>query len=154
VVGSDSRAIAATCQVVPRAISLMEQPPPPPPPPKDRHAQAVAYGTSAAARIADVMEPKHHYHHYGGLLAQADSGGGGDDGTASSVSSAGTGSIAYYKEAETRRALAESEIRWGCVKMPRSWYQMYEVYAAKVQHLSFGAREDGVEAPFEGCWHA
>lgn len=69
-------------------------------------------------------------------------------------SSTETDSSAHLTEFELRRKLAESEIKWGLVKMPRSWRQRHERYAEKVEHLSFGTREDGVDMPYNGCWHA
>lgn len=53
--------------------------------------------------------------------------------------------------------LAESRIRWGVVRMPEGFHEgnlgMAISGGEGVGHLSFGMREDGVEAPVKGRWY-
>ncbi|KAI1845462.1 hypothetical protein JX266_008320 [Neoarthrinium moseri] len=51
-------------------------------------------------------------------------------------------------------ALVESEIKWGEVPMPPSWYAMYEHLDHHVGHLSFGSMDHSVKAPEEEGWYA
>ncbi|KAJ9150393.1 hypothetical protein NKR23_g3661 [Pleurostoma richardsiae] len=44
-------------------------------------------------------------------------------------------------------------LRWGVVKMPASFYEQYAYLDSRIGHLSFGAKEHGVEEPVDGHWY-
>lgn len=86
------------------------------------------------------------------LMPQTEASGTDD---ASTTGSCETDSISCQKDIGPRTKLTESEIKWGCVNMPGSWYHhIDDEDAVMVKHLSFGTKEDGVSTPKSGCWYA
>ncbi|KAI0880270.1 uncharacterized protein GGS22DRAFT_87675 [Annulohypoxylon maeteangense] len=50
--------------------------------------------------------------------------------------------------------LARSKLRWGIVKMPPEWHVENDNEAGRVEHLSFGVKEDDVQPPEPGECYA
>ncbi|KAI6080358.1 hypothetical protein F4821DRAFT_265978 [Hypoxylon rubiginosum] len=51
------------------------------------------------------------------------------------------------------RKLARSKLRWGVVQMPPEWHAEYQ-HEGVVEHLSFGVKDDNVQAPVPGRLYA
>lgn len=50
--------------------------------------------------------------------------------------------------------VSQSKIRWGVVKMPSSWKEQFDRRDIAVGHVSFGLPEDDVQQPITGHWYA
>lgn len=129
VVGSNSLAIAAACQVSPLVGQTDEQP---------------WAGKSSSEHMLghqeDGIEPWH-------LIAPS-----------TSLSTPGDQALESWNDEEKRKAtllrVSRSKIRWGVVKMPSSWAEQFNRRDTEVEHISFGLPEDDVQEPIEGHWYA
>lgn len=66
-------------------------------------------------------------------------------------------SESYQDDEEQKSLLArvsQSKIRWGVVKMPSSWEEQFDRRDIAVGHVSFGLPEDDVQQPITGHWYA
>lgn len=50
--------------------------------------------------------------------------------------------------------VSQSKIRWGVVKMPSSWEEQFDRRDIAVGHISSGLPEDDVQQPVVGHWYA
>lgn len=55
---------------------------------------------------------------------------------------------------DTLLRVSRSKIRWGVVKMPSSWEEQFNRRDIAVEHISFGLPEDNVQQPVVGHWYA
>lgn len=129
VVGSNSLAIAAACQVSPLVGQSGEQP-------RARNSPS----EYMASHPEDEIELSHLVVPSPSLLALSDqaSDSWNDE----------------EKRKETLLRVSRSKIRWGVVKMPPSWAEQFNRRDTEVEHISFGLPEDNVQEPIEGHWYA
>lgn len=127
VVGSNSLAIAAACQVSP--LVGQNQPRP-----------EKSYHESTAEPQDDEIELRHLMAASSSLL------------TRDGQTSESRNDEEVWKSTLLR--VSQSKIRWGVVKMPSSWEEQFERQDITVEHISFGLPEDDVQQPIVGHWYA
>lgn len=129
VVGSNSLAIAAACQVSP--LVGQNQSHPEAPRQKDT-CDPQGNGTSIELHRLMTPSPRDFTR---------------DDQTSE-----------FYQDDEEQKSLlarvSQSKIRWGVVKMPSSWEEQFDRRDIAVGHVSFGLPEDDVQQPITGHWYA
>lgn len=129
VVGSNSLAIAAACQVSPLVGRRDEQP---------------RAGKSPSKYMASHQEDEIELRH---LLTPSPS-----------LLTLGDQDSDSWNDEEKRKAtllrVSRSKIRWGVVKMPSSWAEQFDRRDTEVEHISFGLPEDDVQQPIVGHWYA
>lgn len=127
VVGSNSLAIAAACQVSPLVGQNQSQ-------------LWTSRQDATAAHEDDEIELRHLSSPNVSLLTCHDRRSG-----------------SHHDEEEWKATLlrvSQSKIKWGVVKMPSSWAQQFSGLDAPVEHISFGLPEDDVQQPVVGNWYA
>lgn len=127
VVGSNSLAIAAACQVSPHIGQTKPQP-------RTSHQEYSSYPQD------DEIELRH-------LMAPSPSLFAGSDQL----------SVSWNHDEEWKATLlrvSRSKIRWGVVKMPSAWEEQFNRRDIIVEHISFGLPEDDVQQPVVGHWYA
>lgn len=127
VVGSNSLAIAAACQVSPLVGQKQLQ---------DRrsHQESTAECQDDETELRHLMAPNTS------LLSRGDQ-----------VSES---CPEEEQQKATLLRVSQSKIRWGVVKMPSSWAEQFNGWDAQVEHLSFGLPEDDVQQPIVSHWYA
>ncbi|KAH8766124.1 hypothetical protein F5883DRAFT_496436 [Diaporthe sp. PMI_573] len=129
VVGSNSLAIAASCQVSPLVGQTYEQP----------HSRIVQQEYMAGNQDSEI-ELRHFMAPSPSFLTLGDQA-----------------SESWSDEEERKVTLlrvSQSKIRWGVVKMPSSWSEQFIRRETEVEHISFGLPEDDVQKPVVGHWYA
>lgn len=126
VVGSNSFAIAAACQVSPLVGGNTED--------RESHHEFTADRQGDEVGLHHIMAP------YSSLLGRGDE--------ASEACTDGE------ERKATLLRVSQSKIKWGVVKMPTSWQQQFNGQNAPVEHMSFGLPEDDVQQPLVGHWYA
>lgn len=127
VVGSNSLAIAAACQVSP----LIGQ---------NQSQLRTSRPGATAAQEDDEIELQHLSSPNVSLLTSHDQASG-----------------SCQDEEEWKATLlrvSQSKIKWGVVKMPSSWAERFNGLDAPVEHITFGLPEDDVQQPVVGKWYA
>ncbi|KAL2292349.1 hypothetical protein FJTKL_09335 [Diaporthe vaccinii] len=127
VVGSNSHAIAAACQV-----SLLIG--------QNQPQAGESYHKSTAEPQNDEFELRH-------LIAPSYSLLPLDDQASNSRNDE-----EVWKDTLLR--VSRSKIKWGVVKMPSSWEEQFNRRDIAVEHISFGLPEDDVQQPIVGHWYA
>lgn len=129
VVGSNSLAIAAACQVSPLVGQTAE-----------KAQSGKASQEYKSGHQQNEIELRH-------LMAPSPS-----------LLPVGDQSSATWSDEEERKAtllrVSQSKIRWGVVKMPLSWTEQFNRRGTEIEHISFGLPEDDVEEPVAGHWYA
>lgn len=129
VVGSNSLAIAAACQVSPLVGQTDEQ-----------HRAGKSSSEHMVGHEEDEIELRH-------LIAPSPS-----------LLTLGDQASDSWNDEEQRKAtllrVSRSKIRWGVVKMPSSWAEQFNMRDTEVEHISFGLPEDDVQQPIVGHWYA
>lgn len=129
VVGSNSLAIAAACQVSPLVGHTTE-----------KHQARTTSVEYESGHQENEIELRH-------LTAPSDS----------LLTLGDQGSTTWNEEEERKATLlrvSQSKIRWGVVKMPPSWSEQFDRRGTEVEHISFGLPEDDVQEPVPGHWYA
>lgn len=127
VVGSNSLAIAAACQVSPLVGQDQAQP-------GETYEQHTAGCHDEEIELRHLMEP---------------------NASRSTRSDQASKSSQDEEEREaTLLRVSQSRIKWGVVKMPPSWGEQFNRREIVVEHISFGVPGDDVQQPVEGHWYA
>jgi hypothetical protein len=127
VVGSNSLAFAAACQVSPLVGQNQPQP-------RQSHQEHTAEHQEDEIELQNLIEPNP------GRLMRGDQA-----------------SESWNQEEEREATLlrvSQSKIRWGVVKMPSCWAEQFNRRDTEVEHISFGLPEDDVQQPVIGHWYA
>ncbi|KAG8164133.1 hypothetical protein KVR01_006051 [Diaporthe batatas] len=129
VVGSNSLAIAAACQVSPLTVES---------------AAKAYFGKTGVEYNSAHQENEIELRH---LMAPSPS-----------LLTGGDQASATWNDEEDRKTIlfrvSQSKIRWGVVKMPPSWAEQFNRRDTEVEHISFGVPEDDVQEPVPGHWYA
>lgn len=129
VVGSNSLAIAAACQVSPLVGQNQSQ-----------NQPRISHQESMVDQQDDEMELHHLMEPSPSLLARDDQ------------ASESRNDEEVWKDKLLR--VSQSKIKWGVVKMPSSWEEQFNRRDIAVEHISFGLPEDDVQQPIVGHWYA
>lgn len=128
VVGSNSLAIAAACQVSPLVGQNQSQ-----------NQPRISHQESMVNQQDDEMELHHLMEPSPSLLARDDQ------------ASESRNDEEVWKDTLLR--VSQSKIKWGVVKMPSSWEEQFNRQDIEVEHISFGLPEDDVQQPIVGRWY-
>lgn len=127
VVGSNSLAIAAACQVSPLVG-------------EKQHQSWRTHRDSTATPTDDEVESHQLTESSTRLLSRG-----------------GEATVSRDAEKELKVTLlraSQSKIRWGVVAVPPSWEDQFHMPGTTVEHLSFGLEEDDVQEPIVGHCYA